>query len=133
MGDPNSIATMEVGGVIQKLYRGFDWLRRESNNASGAASLIAGQSDVSKTATGASYMAGQANIRLNDTKGRVQKFTADVLSHAAWYHDNHRRSGRRSITKLPRARARSTWCTTRPRRRASSGSFISRASPCRKA
>lgn len=89
MGDPNSIATMEVGGVIQKLYQGFDWLRAESNNASGAASLIAGQSDVSKTATGASYMAGQANIRLNDMKGQVQKFTADVLSHAAWYHDNH--------------------------------------------
>lgn len=89
IGDPTGMATVEVGGIMQKLYPAFDWMRAEANNASGAAGLIAGQSDVSKTATGASYMATQANIRLSDMKGLVQKFTGEVLGHVAWYHDNH--------------------------------------------
>lgn len=89
IGDPSDLVSVEVGGVIQKLYPGFDWMRAEANNASGAASMIAGQSDVSKTATGATYIANQANIRLTDMKGSVQKFTGDILTHCAWYHDNH--------------------------------------------
>jgi hypothetical protein len=100
-GDPTAITSIEVGGVMQKLLPAFDWMRAEANNASGAASLIAGQSDVSKTATGASYMANQASIRLNDMKGAVQKFTGDVLRHCAWYHDNHPALRQTFSHKLP--------------------------------
>mgnify|MGYP006348211301 CR=1 FL=1 len=89
IGDPSTIATIEIGGVMQKLYPAFDWMRAEANSASGPASMSAGQADGSKTATGATYIANQAQIRLSDMKGSVQKFTGDVLSHAAWYHDNH--------------------------------------------
>ncbi|NBW11576.1 MAG: hypothetical protein EBR82_26455 [Caulobacteraceae bacterium] len=89
IGDPTAVMPIEIGGGMQKLYPGFDWMRAEANNASGAASMIAGQSDVSKTATGATFIANQANIRLTDMKGSVQKFTGDILSHCAWYHDMH--------------------------------------------
>lgn len=101
IGDPSGITAIEVGGVMQKLYPGFDWMRAEANNASGAASMIAGQSDVSKTATGATYIANQANIRLTDMKGAVQKFTGDILSHCAWYHDMHPALQQTFSHKLP--------------------------------
>ena len=101
IGDPSGLATLEVGGIMQKLYPAFDWMRAEANNASGAASMIAGQSDVSKTATGATYIANQAQIRLSDMKGSVHKFTGDILSHAAWYHDNHPALQQTFSHKLP--------------------------------
>lgn len=89
IGDPTAITPIEIGGGMRQLFGAFDWLRSEANNASGAASLIAGQSDVSKTATGATYMANQANVRLSDMKGSVQKFMSQVITHCAWYMDNH--------------------------------------------
>lgn len=101
IGDPTAVVPIEIGGMMQKLGPAFDWMRAEANNASGAASMIAGQSDVSKTATGATFIANQANIRLTDMKGAVQKFTGDILSHCAWYHDMHPALQQSFSHKLP--------------------------------
>jgi len=100
-GDPTSVADVKSGGLIAELEPGMEVIMQLFNNASVSSQLIGGQADISKTATAATILQGNAQARLTIMKERALKILSKVFEHMAWYQDNDPYLDETLVARLP--------------------------------
>ncbi len=88
-GDPTSITRVTMGAELAKLFPVLDQIRSMANDATGGSQLEGGAKDNSKTATGASIIAGKQANRAEWMGSRSLAFLSSIIQAAAWYqaHD----------------------------------------------
>jgi len=85
MGDPSAITTISNSGTLQKLFPVLEWVKGLANDATGGTQLQAGAKDNSKTATGASIIAGKQQQREDFMQGKSKKFLTEIAQACSWY------------------------------------------------
>ena len=100
-GNPSAFATVETGGMTQELMPGVDFFQNIANTRSGAAQMLGGQGDVSKTATGATIIASQAQVRVQTMRNARDRFMDEIIQDAAWFAQNDPAVGGVSIARIP--------------------------------
>lgn len=87
-GDPTAVATLSNSGTLTKLFPVLEWAKGLANDATGGSQLQAGAKDGSKTATGASIIAGKQQQREDFMQGRSKKTLTEIMRACAWYLAN---------------------------------------------
>lgn len=84
-GDPTAITTISNSGSLQKLFPVLEWVKGMANDATGGTQLQAGAKDNSKTATGASIIAGKQQQREDFMQAKSKKFLTQIMEACSWY------------------------------------------------
>lgn len=87
-GDPQGVAQLSFGGAMARLFPALEFIRGMANDASGGSQLEGGSKDNSKTATGASIIAGRQQTRAEWMQARSLRFLDSIIQAAAWYQAN---------------------------------------------
>lgn len=84
-GDPTAITTVSTSGSLDKLFPVIEYIKGLSNDATGGSQLQAGAKDGSKTATGASILAGRQEKRENFMQQRSGMLLSQIADAMKWY------------------------------------------------
>ncbi len=84
-GDPTSIVTLSNSGGLEKLFPVLEWVKGMANDSTGGTQLASGAKDNSKTATGASIIAGKQQQRADFMQAKGTKFLTHIMEACSWY------------------------------------------------
>lgn len=99
--DTNAIKSEELGGLSQALVAGFEWLKREANNATNNMQQARGVSGQANTATEAAYLQANMGRALSWMRSRAREALQQVLMHMAWDLDTNAYLNQTFLERMP--------------------------------
>ncbi len=85
LNDPQTAKTLTLGGVNPQLYEAVEYYKGNVSSLSGNTDLLGGLGPQSKTLGQDQMLAGSANVRISDMRGRIHSFASRVCGSIAWY------------------------------------------------